>query len=98
MRFLILALLLGCTPPANVTADFTAMVACIVANYADWPVLLAKCSGYTLAELEAAIQWLLADPAFAKAHPEAIEPLKARLVNVRAQMEKKLEKKLEKKP
>lgn len=76
----------GCMPPANVTNGFGDLAACVLANYSDWKTLLAKCSAYTLAEIEAAIQWLLADPKFRAAHPDAIEPLQERLSNVRSQM------------
>lgn len=76
-------------PPADVTTDFEKLAECVAENYSDWPNLLAKCSGYTLAELEAAIQWLLADPKFAAAHPTAIGPLQERLGQVRAEKAKR---------
>ncbi len=59
---------------------------CVAAHFSSWQDLLTNCSAYSLAEIEAAIQTLLADPTFVKAHPDAVDPLLTRLGEVHAKM------------
>lgn len=79
----------GCTHsigpvPQPVIDDFTGLVQCVVSNMSNWENLLARCSTWTIAEIEAAIAWLIANPHVSAEHPEWMDTLKARLVDAKA--------------
>lgn len=89
---LLVGSLTGCVhtlPPPNVVDDFGEIVKCVLAHDSSWTDVATNCAGYSLAELEAVLQWLLADPKFAQAHPELLPALQARLGELRAEKAKR---------
>lgn len=69
-------------PPPVVVNDFIQAVACVEQYLpAGFPAIIANCSKWTFAEIEAVLQWLIANP---NTPPAEVQQAQSRLADLRA--------------